>query len=74
MNLSFNFSSANVTLTNLFHGDQALADKMNNFLSENWQLFLDELKKPIHTSFAKVFKDEFNSIFINTPVDDLFFL
>lgn len=45
---------------------------MNLFLNANWKLVLDELKKPINTSFAKVFKDFANSIFAKTPYDELF--
>lgn len=66
------FYRANVEFTNLFNGDKALGDNMNLFLNANWKLVLDELKKPINTSFAKVFKDFANSIFAKTPYDELF--
>lgn len=45
---------------------------MNLFLNANWKLFLDELEKPIYTSFATVFKDSLNSFLEKTPYEDLF--
>lgn len=66
------FFSANINFTNLFNGDKVLGDNMNLFLNANWRLLLDELKKPISTSFAKVFKESLNSVFEKTPYDEMF--
>lgn len=63
---------ANVNFTNLFNGDKRLSDNMNLFLNANWNLLLDELKKPISASFAKVFKEALNSFFDRTPYEDIF--
>lgn len=61
-------------MTNLFNGDQVLSDSMNNFLSENWRLFLSQLEKPTYTHFGRVFREVFDSMLMNTPLDELLVL
>jgi hypothetical protein len=61
-----------VNFTNLFNGDKALGDNMNLFLNANWRILLDELKKPISSSFSEVFKDLLNDVFDKTPYNELF--
>lgn len=63
---------ANINFTNLFNGDKLLGDNMNRFLNANWRLLLDELRKPISASFAKVFREALSSVFDKTPYDELF--
>ncbi|XP_070492161.1 protein takeout-like [Chironomus tepperi] len=69
---SYTVSGANVNFSNLFNGDKALGDNMNSFLNINWSILLDELKKPITTSFADVFKNLLNDLFQKTPYDEFF--
>lgn len=69
---SYDVTSANVNFSNLFNGDKALGDNMNAFLNVNWRILLDELKKPITTSFAEVFKNLMNDMFEKTPYDEFF--
>ena len=45
---------------------------MNLFLNAHWKLVLDELSQPIFTSFAKVFKEAFNTFLEKTPYDEFF--
>lgn len=61
-----------MNFTNLFNGDNALGDNMNLFLNQNWQLVLDELKKPISASFSKIFKESLNLVFNKIPYNELF--
>lgn len=69
---SYDVTGANVNFTNLFNGDKALGDNMNAFLNINWRILLDELKKPITSSFGEVFKDLLNDILQTAPYDELF--
>jgi hypothetical protein len=63
--LNFNF-------TGLFNSDKALGDNMNLFLNQNWKILLDELKPSMITSFSKVFKIIIDTMFIQTPYEELF--
>lgn len=69
---SYDVTGANVNFTNLFNGDKALGDNMNAFLNINWRILLDELKKPITTSFAEVFQKLMNEMFEKTPYNEFF--
>lgn len=61
-----------MNFSNLFNGNSLLTTNMNFFLNRNWKLLLDELHKPITASFAKVFREAMNSVFVATPYDELF--
>jgi Haemolymph juvenile hormone binding protein (JHBP) len=63
---------SSVHFTNLFNGDKALAENMNLFLNQNGKLLLEELKKPINSSFARIYKDLLNSVFRKIPYNELF--
>lgn len=58
--------------TNLFNGNAALGDSMNQFLNENWKDILNELKTPIVDGFGGVFKVIINHIFNSFPYTDVF--
>ncbi|KAG5681944.1 hypothetical protein PVAND_011345 [Polypedilum vanderplanki] len=69
---SYDVTGANVNFTNLFNGDKELGDNMNRFLNINWKILLDELKKPISSSFSILFKDLLNEMFNNIPYNEFF--
>lgn len=72
-NLTSDCYRVKIHLSNLFDGNTWLGDNMNKFLNENWQL-IDELKKPISTVSAEVYKEAFNSLFEKIPYDEIFAL
>uniref|UniRef100_A0A182PS73 Uncharacterized protein n=1 Tax=Anopheles epiroticus TaxID=199890 RepID=A0A182PS73_9DIPT len=59
-------------LTNLFNGDKALGDNMNQFLNDNWEDILKELKPAIIGAFTKIFRAIITNVFDNVPYDELF--
>ncbi|XP_053667171.1 uncharacterized protein LOC128716272 [Anopheles marshallii] len=59
-------------LTNLFNGDKALGDNMNQFLNDNWEDILKELKPAIIGAFTKIFRAIISNVFENVPYDELF--
>lgn len=69
---NYEVSGAKVNFTNLFNGDRVLGDNMNNFLNDNWKILLDELKKPISTSFSEIFKNLMNKAFDGSPYEEFF--
>lgn len=69
---SYDVTGAKVHFTNLFNGDKVLGNNMNAFLNENWRISLDELRKPIGTSFSEVFKNLLNKVFEGSPYDEFF--
>ncbi|NJI29826.1 JHBP domain-containing protein, partial [Aeromonas veronii] len=59
-------------LSNLFNGDKLLGDNMNQFLNDNWQDILKELKPSIIGAFTKIFRAIITNVFENVPYTDLF--
>ncbi|XP_052891481.1 uncharacterized protein LOC128299527 [Anopheles moucheti] len=59
-------------LSNLFNGDKALGDNMNQFLNDNWEDILKELKPAIIGAFTKIFRAIISNVFENVPYDELF--
>lgn len=59
-------------LTNLFNGDKLLGDNMNQFLNDNWEDILKELKPAIIGSFTNIFRAIIVNVFENVPYNELF--
>ncbi|XP_050079367.1 uncharacterized protein LOC126567180 [Anopheles maculipalpis] len=59
-------------LTNLFNGDKALGDNMNQFLNDNWEDILKELKPAIIGAFTRIFRALITNVFENVPYEELF--
>uniref|UniRef100_A0A182J094 Uncharacterized protein n=1 Tax=Anopheles atroparvus TaxID=41427 RepID=A0A182J094_ANOAO len=59
-------------LTNLFNGDKVLGDNMNQFLNDNWEDILKELKPAIIGSFTNIFRAIISNVFENVPYNELF--
>lgn len=57
---------------NLFNGDKILADNMNAFLNENWEIVFNELKSGYEDTFGLVFKDITNKLFTKIPLRTIF--
>lgn len=70
--LSFDTTRMRINLENLFNGDKALGDNMNQFLNENWRDILNELKPSITFAVEGVLKAIINRIFSKVPYESVF--
>lgn len=70
--LDFDTTRMRLHLENLFNGDKALGDNMNEFLNENWRDILDELKPSITYAVSEILKGIINRIFAKIPYDSVF--
>ncbi|XP_047097006.1 protein takeout-like [Schistocerca piceifrons] len=70
--INFETSRLYLTFENLFNGDKALGDNMNNFINENWDVILKELKPGISDVLGAIFQDISNRIFSKVPYDKIF--
>lgn len=60
-----------LNLENLFN-NKALSDNMNNFLNENWQIILTELKPSVRDTLAQILTGMINSVFESLSYEELF--
>ncbi|CAG9804152.1 unnamed protein product [Chironomus riparius] len=65
-------SKLSLNLENLFNGNKALGDNMNNFINENWEIIFQELKPAISEALGKVLIDIVTNFFASVPYTDLF--
>lgn len=70
--LDFDTSRLHIKLENLFNGDKALGDNMNQFLNDNWHDILTELKPAIVYAVEEILKGIINRIFAKIPYEDVF--
>lgn len=70
--LIFDAENMKIQLTNLFNGNQALADSMLQVLNENWRDLLQELRPAITFAFEEIVKSIANRIFNKVPYYELF--
>ncbi|XP_055327034.1 protein takeout-like [Sitodiplosis mosellana] len=70
--LDFDPSRLNINLENLFNGDKALGDNMNQFLNQNWKEIFNELKPAITFAVEEILKGIINRIFLKIPYDEIF--
>lgn len=70
--LSFDTTRMRINLENLFNGDKALGDNMNQFLNENWRDILNELKPSVTYAVEEILKGIINRIFAKVPYESVF--
>lgn len=61
-----------IRLDNLFNGNKALGDTMNQFLNDNWSEIYDELKQGVFDALGSIFTNLLNNVFLRIPYDQLF--
>lgn len=71
-NLEFDASKLHVNLENLFGGNKALGENMNQFLNTNWRDIFNELKPAITFSVEEILKAMINRIFLKIPYSEIF--
>ncbi|XP_062124367.1 protein takeout [Drosophila sulfurigaster albostrigata] len=62
----------NIKLTNLFNGDKALGNNLNQFLNENWSDVWSELQPSVHVAIAEIMKSILSTLFKRFAYEDLF--
>lgn len=69
--IDMKISKLHVRLDNLFNGNKALGDTMNQFLNDNWKEIYDELKPGVLDALGQVVVNLVNNVFAKMPYDDL---
>lgn len=64
--IKFNF-------TNLFGGNKALGDNMNEILNENWSAVYADIKSGYEKAIGIIVQEIFNSFFSEISVEDAFY-
>lgn len=70
--LDFDTSQLHIKLENLFNGDKALGENMNQFLNQNWRDIFNELKPAITFAVEEILKGIVNRIFSKVSYEDIF--
>ncbi|XP_037956729.1 protein takeout-like [Teleopsis dalmanni] len=61
-----------ISLTNLFNGDQALGNHLNQFLNENWRDVWNELQSSIHVAISEIIRSIITTVARKFAYDDLY--
>ncbi|XP_011192233.2 protein takeout [Zeugodacus cucurbitae] len=69
--VKYTLGKAELHLSNLFNGDQALGDRMNTFVNENWDSLSNELRPLMETSISDIVRASTEKIFDTYSFDDL---
>lgn len=64
-------SRLHVRLDNLFNGQKALGDTMNQFLNDNWKEIYDELKPGVMDALGQVVVNLVNNVLSAVPYEEL---
>lgn len=70
--LEFDTGKFSLHFTNLFNGDKALGDNMNQFLNENWRDILNELMPSITSALEQILEQIINRILGKVPYKELY--
>ena len=70
--LDFEPSRLHMNLENLFNGNKALGDNMNQFLNQNWKEIYAELKPAVTFAVEEILKGIINRIFLKIPYKEIF--
>lgn len=69
--VKYTLGKAELYLSNLFNGDQALGERMNTFVNENWDSLLNELRPLMETSMSDIVRVSTEKIFDTYSFDEL---
>ncbi|KAJ3651217.1 hypothetical protein Zmor_017268 [Zophobas morio] len=61
-----------VKLDNLFDGDKALGDGMNQVMNVNWKELFEDVKASYSEAFGSIFASIFNRLLAKVPINELF--
>ncbi|XP_054745389.1 circadian clock-controlled protein daywake [Anastrepha obliqua] len=69
--VQYTLGKAQLHLSNLFNGDEALGERMNTFLNENFNSLSDELRPLLESSISDIVRASAVKIFDTYSFDDL---
>ncbi|XP_052125480.1 protein takeout-like [Frankliniella occidentalis] len=72
MKFDVDVGHATIHMDNLFNGNKALGDTMNQFMSDNWKAVYSELKPVINEAVGTLLRDVAKKIFDKFPLEELF--
>ena len=61
-----------INFDNLFDGDKALSDNVNNVINENWRDVFNDVKSGYEEAGAKVAESVFSSLLSKVTASELF--
>ncbi|CAH1383478.1 unnamed protein product [Tenebrio molitor] len=62
----------NFKLDNLFNGDKALGDNLNQVMNDNWKELYIDVKSSYEEAFGKIFASVFDNLLARVPIAQLF--
>ncbi|XP_017083888.2 protein takeout [Drosophila eugracilis] len=71
VNVKYDLSDVHIHLDNLFNGDKALGDRMNEFLNENWKALAEEVRPLMSTALVDILRASVDKLFASFSYDDL---
>ncbi|XP_061392806.1 protein takeout [Musca vetustissima] len=69
--VNYNVGKVQIHLNNLFNGDNALGERMNAFLNENWDSLSEELRPLLEKAFSRVIRSSTDKLFKAYSYDEL---
>ncbi|XP_013109443.2 protein takeout [Stomoxys calcitrans] len=69
--VNYKVDRVKIHLKNLFNGDKALGDRMNEFLNENWDSLSEELRPLLEKALSRVVRTSTDKLFKAYSYDDL---
>uniref|UniRef100_A0A1B0DRJ4 Uncharacterized protein n=2 Tax=Phlebotomus papatasi TaxID=29031 RepID=A0A1B0DRJ4_PHLPP len=70
--LFFNTTRLHMYFENLFNGDKSLSENMNQFLNQNWNVLLTELKPALTEAMSQILQNVISGPFSKIPYNELF--
>ncbi|XP_016936188.2 protein takeout [Drosophila suzukii] len=69
--VKYELSDVHIHLDNLFNGDKALGDRMNEFLNENWKALAEEVRPLMTKALVDILRASVDKLFSSFSYDDL---
>ncbi|KAH8347145.1 hypothetical protein KR059_005813, partial [Drosophila kikkawai] len=71
VNVKYELSDVKIHLDNLFNGDKALGDRMNEFLNENWKALAEEVRPLMTRALKDILSSSVDKLFSSFSYDVL---
>lgn len=71
MKIKYDLSDVKIQLDNLFNGDKALGQRMNDFLNENWKSLAEEVRPLMNKALVDILRASIDKLFDSFSYDDL---
>ncbi|KAH8332741.1 hypothetical protein KR074_009972 [Drosophila pseudoananassae] len=69
--IQYQLSDVQIHLDNLFNGDKALGERMNQFLNENWKALAEEVRPLMTKALVDILRASVDKLFAAFSYDDL---